>query len=527
MNPHHQPRLTTLGQSAASVAIRWISALLCALALPSAAFAEQNAPSGIEQQIDGFFGMIVGWLATVLFWPIPGLGMPVVVLWLFAGAVYLTFRMRFVNIRMFRHAIDVVRGRYTKADDHGEVSHFQALSSALSATVGLGNIAGVAIAVGVGGPGATFWMIMAGFLGMTAKFTECTLGQRYRITRPDGSVAGGAMYYLSEGLKRQNMPGLGKGLAVAFALLCVGGSFGGGNAFQVNQSMGVLTETIPGLADNRWIYGLFMAVIVGIVIIGGIKRIAATAEKIVPIMCGVYALACIYILFANITLVPAAAWLIVSSAFTSQALFGGMAGALVQGIKRAAFSNEAGIGSAAIAHSAAKTAYPVREGIVALLEPFIDTIVICTMTALVMVLSGAYGTDHATYGALIESSSGAALTSKVMGGYLSWFPYVLSVAVFLFAYSTIISWSYYGERCWTWLFGDKSSLAYKIVFLVFVFLGSIVTSTNVLDLSDLMILMMAVPNILGLYILQSEVASDLLAYEKGLASGEIQPVANK
>ena len=499
-----------------------VQSLLAAglMLMPGLAFAGEE---GIASKIDAMFGTVVGIIASVFFFEIPFIGMPFVVFWLFAGAIFFTVRMGFVNVRFFAHAIQVVRGKYDDPEDEGEVSHFQALTSALSATVGLGNIAGVAIAVGLGGPGATFWMIMAGLFGMSSKFVECTLGQRYRVVRNDGTIGGGPMYYLSEGLKKRGQTGLGKVLGVSFAVLCIGGSLGGGTAFQVSQSMGVVREVFPALRGFEWLYGLIMMILVGIVIIGGIKRIAAIAEKIVPLMCGVYVLACLYILGVHADLIPTAFGAIFASAFGADSLFGGFVGVLVTGITRAAFSNEAGIGSAAIAHSAAKTAYSVREGIVALLEPFIDTVVICTMTALVIVISGAYGPDHAVYGEIIRTKQGAALTSAAMGETLTFFPYILMVAVVLFAYSTMISWSYYGERCWTWLFGERSSMIYRVIFLIVVFLGSILTAGAVLDLSDLMILSMSLPNILGLYFLHGEVKKELDDYTKGLKDGSIKP----
>ena len=327
------------------------------------------------------------------------------------------------------------------------------------------------------------------------------------------------MLYLSEGLRQERgLAGLGKGLAVLFALLCVGASFGGGNAFQVKQSLTALAQSVPMLQSYPWIYGLIMTVLVGIVILGGIKRIAQTAEKIVPLMCGIYLLAALTILALNFDKVPGAVGAIFSGAFAPDALYGGFIGVLVVGFQRAAFSNEAGIGSAAIAHAAAKTEYPVREGVVALLEPFIDTVVVCTITALVIVVTGAY--ENPDYGLIISNGEGAALTSRAMGEVISWFPTVLSFAVVLFAYSTMISWSYYGERCWTWLFGEKSSIIYRLLFLVFVFLGSIMTASNILDFSDLMILGMAFPNILGLVLLSRGVRSDLDSYEAKLEAGD-------
>jgi AGCS family alanine or glycine:cation symporter len=493
------------------------------------AFAQESSKGGgMFDQVDAMAGTLVGWIASVFFFSInpssSGTDIPLVVAWLVVGAIFFTIRMGFINFRGFKHAIDVVRGKYDNPDAEGEVSHFQALSSALSATVGLGNIAGVAIAVSLGGPGAIFWMIIAGFLGMSSKFTECTLGQKYRETRPDGRVMGGAMFYLTKGLAEKGFGGFGKVLAVLFAILCIGGSFGGGNTFQVNQSLNAVQETLPWLADHRWVFGLVMAVLTGLVIIGGIKRIALTAEKIVPAMCGIYLLTCLAVLFKHTSEIPAAFGTIIDSAFNPGAAWGGFIGVLVIGFKRAAFSNEAGVGSAAIAHSAARTKYPVREGIVALLEPFIDTIIVCTMTGLVIVITGHYEGGSAAEVAkpFAEANNGAGLTSKVFGAEIVWFPYILSVAVVLFAFSTMISWSYYGERCWAWLFGDGSSMVYRWLFLLMVFLGSIITSTNVLDFGDLMILGMAFPNVLGLYFLAGGVKSDLNDYLDKLKKGEFE-----
>lgn len=499
--------------------------LACSLAIPSIALAAAPAAGEktltLGERVNVWVGQnVVAPLAKVILYPIPiggGHEMPAAVLWLVLGALFLTLRMAFVNFRAFGHAIQVTRGKFDDPSDPGEVSHFQALASALSATVGLGNIAGVAIAVSIGGPGATFWMICAGLLGMTSKFAECTLGQKYREIRSDGHIMGGAMFYLSKGLAEIRLPRLGKVMAVLFAVLCIGGSFGGGNAFQVNQSLNAVQETIPWLRDHRWVYGLLMTGLVGIVIIGGIKRIAKTAEKIVPLMCGVYILACLFVILSNAGRIPDAMSAIVSGAFTPAAGYGGLVGVLVVGFQRAAFSNEAGIGSAAIAHAAAKTDYPVREGIVALLEPFIDTVVVCTMTALVIVITGAYANPE--YADLIAARNGAGLTSRAMSHVIPWFPYVLSGAVMLFAYSTMISWSYYGERCWAYLFGDRSSIYYRVLFLVAVFGGSVITATNVLDLSDLMILAMAFPNLVGVLLLSGKVKQDLDEYLGRLRAG--------
>jgi AGCS family alanine or glycine:cation symporter len=494
-----------------------------AAAVEAPAVETADEQSGIETRIDAIFGdYLVGPIATVFFWNIPVLDMPLVVFWLLMGATFFTVRMGFVNVRMFRHAIDLVAGKYDDETSEGEVTHFQALSAALSATVGLGNIAGVAIVVALGGPGATFWMILVGLIGMSAKFTECTLGQAYRRKRSDGRIMGGAMYYLSEGLSEKGMGGLGKVLAVLFCILCIGGSFGGGNAFQVSQSMSQIQTVVPFFADNGWMYGLLITGIVAVVIIGGIERIATVAERIVPLMCTVYVLACLWILSVNAGAIPGAVAAIIDGAFNPDAIEGGFIGVLVIGVKRAVFSNEAGVGSAAIAHAAAKVKHPVEEGIVALLEPFIDTVVVCTMTALVIVITGAWDNPDAAYVAAREAGQGGALTSLAMTSVIPWFQYILSAAVFLFAFSTMISWSYYGERCWAWLFGDDSSMIYRILFLVFAFLGSVVTAGNVLDFSDLMILGMAFPNILGLLLLSGKVRGLLDEYTGMLKSGEIK-----
>ena len=470
---------------------------------------------------DAFFDTINGYLAGILFYDVmPGEGnLPFIVAWLITGAVYLTFRFGFINLRMMGHAFHILRGKYHAADAKGDVTPFQALTTALSATVGLGNIAGVAIAISIGGPGATFWMIVAGFFGMTSKFTEVTLGQIYREFRPDGRVLGGAMEYLSRGFAEKGWPKAGRILAVMFAALCVGGSLGAGNLFQVSQSMGAVQAEVPFFKEYPIAYGLIMASAVGIVIIGGIRRIAHTAEAVVPAMVLIYLSACLWIILTHIGDVPSALAMIVSEAFNPTAVAGGMIGVIVQGFKRAAFSSEAGIGSAAIAHSAAAVKYPVRQGFVALYEPFIDTIVICTMTALVIILTGVYNAPE--HQALVEASKGAALTSVAFGSMISWFPTILSISVVLFAYSTMISWSYYGERCWTYVFGERYSMAFRIIFVLFVVLASVVSAGNILDFSDLLILAMAFPNFLALYMLQGKVAEALSEYMEKLKSGEI------
>ncbi len=497
--------------------VRYLSTrafFLLAMLLPFHANAAENG-------IDALLGEVNGYLASVLFYDVmPGEGnMPFIVGWLIIGAIYMTFRFGFINLRMMGHAFQIIRGKYHAPDAKGEVTSFQALTTALSATVGLGNIAGVAIAVSIGGPGATFWMIVAGFFSMSLKFTEVTLAQMYREFRPDGHVMGGAMEYLSKGFKEKGMARTGKVLAILFALLTIGGALGAGNLFQVSQAMGAVQTEFSFFKDYPLLFGLIMAVAVAIVIIGGIKRIAHAAEAIVPAMVFIYLSACIWIILVHIADVPAALSLIVSEAFMPTAVAGGMIGVIVQGFKRAAFSSEAGIGSAAIAHSAAAVKYPVRQGFVALYEPFIDTIVICTMTALVIVITGVYNApEHA---ALVEASKGAALTAVAFGSVISWFPIVLSVSVVLFAYSTMISWSYYGERSWTYVFGERYSMLFRVVFVGFVVLASITSASNILDFSDLLILSMAFPNLIALYLLQGKVSDALKEYLGKLRSGEL------
>lgn len=466
--------------------------------------------------VNSLFENINGFVAKLTFFDLlfftDRMELPCILGVLCFSAIYLTFKMGFVNIRYFKHAVDLVSGKYNTSKRAGEISHFKALTTALSATVGLGNIAGVAVAISVGGPGATFWMIVMGLLGMSTKFTECTLGVMYRKERSDGRLMGGPMEYLKEGLANMSFPRLGRFLSVVFCIMCIGGSFGGGAAFQVNQSLTAIGMSLPFLADHNWVYGLIMVVLVGIVIIGGIKRIALVASRVVPFMCTTYILMACYILVVFYERVPSAFLIILQGAFTPESAYGGFLGVLVVGIQRAAFSNEAGLGSAAIAHSVARVNHPVEEGTVALLEPFIDTVVVCTMTALVIVITGAYSNPE--YLDLVNQQKGAALTSSAMGDVVSWFPYLLSLAVFLFAFSTIISWSYYGERCFSFVFGDKKSLIYKLLLLLVIFLGAIATSKNIMAFGDLMILGMAFPNLAGVLLLSGKVKRSLKEYQK-------------
>ena len=502
-------------------------------------------PVSTQEKINASFLPIVGFLEVVIFWdPFHSLGLydnviydsenkplkhpngstkttkiPFVVFWLVLGAVIFTIYMRFINIKGFFHAIQLVRGKYDDPNHKGEVSHFQALVTALSGTVGLGNIAGVAVAITLGGPGATFWMILAGLLGMSSKFIECTLGVKYRNISADGEVSGGPMYYLSKGLALKGFVNFGKVLAVIFAILCIGGSFGGGNMFQANQAFAQLSnlESFEFLKGNGAWFGVILALLVGVVIIGGIKSIANVTDKIVPLMVGIYVLSALTIIGLNFSEVGHAFKLIFSGAFSPDAALGGVIGVLIVGFQRAAFSNEAGVGSASIAHSAAKTEEPVSEGIVALLEPFIDTVVVCTMTALVLIFTG-FAEDTQGY-------EGAELTSAAFEhGLGTWSKYVLAFSAVLFAFSTMISWSYYGLKSWTYLFGSSKwvDYSYKAIFLFFIVVGSSSSLGAVIDFSDMMILGMAFPNILGLYFFAKEVKFDLKDYFSRIKSGKIK-----
>ncbi|NER18580.1 alanine/glycine:cation symporter family protein [Spongiivirga citrea] len=501
----------------------------------------QGANPSIDEIINERFAKATGWFYDAIFAQIPiteDVGIPWVLIILILGASYFTTYFRFINFQHFLTAIKVVRGDYDNLEDspvkvasnihqsegdavdtirvegyEGEVSHFQALTAALSATVGLGNIAGVAIALSIGGAGATFWMIIIGLIGMASKFVECTLGVKYREIDESGTVFGGPMYYLKNGLNEKGFKKLGKLLAAVFAVMCIGGSFGGGNMFQINQAF-KLFEYVTGAESSfiygkGWLFGLIMAILVGVVIIGGIKKIAKVTDKIVPVMVVVYVLAVLTILVINYDQIPTAFQSILNGAFSPPSVAGGFIGVMIQGFKRAAFSNEAGIGSSSIAHSAVKTKYPASEGLVALLEPFIDTVVVCTMTALALIITG-----QITIGNEVSWEEGAILTSKALESGISWFPYLLSIAVILFAFSSMISWSYYGYQAWSFLFGRKkrTEYVYKSIFCLFVIVGAASSLTAVTDFSDAMIFAMLVPNMIGLFLLRKKVGTELKKY---------------
>ncbi len=505
---------------------------------------------GLDEKINEEFMPVATWWENFVLTSIPigEYNIPFVLLLLIFGATMFTVYFGFPAVSKFVLAINTVRGKYDEIDHHsvekaelniidgdlvdtikdesqeGEVSHFQALATAVSGTVGLGNIAGVAVAIAVGGPGATFWMIVCGLIGMSTKMVECTLGVKYRDVGEDGTVYGGPMYYLKRGLESQNKAVLGKILAVIFAVLCVGASFGGGNAFQSNQAA-VQIVSMLGLSGGAsgFVIGIIMAVLVGIVIIGGIKRIAKITEKIVPFMAIIYVLAALVIIFSNIQHIGSAFSLIIAGAFNPMAGLGGIMGVIIVGFQRAAFSNEAGAGSAAIAHSAVKTKYPASEGVVALLEPFIDTVVICTMTALVIIFfnmdAGAFDYGNSQNSAVMinatgEYIGGVDLTSMAFDSVLPGFSYILTIAIILFAFSTMISWSYYGLQSWKYLFGrgKAADIVYKILFLVFVIIGASATLDAVIKFSDAMILALVFPNMIGLVMLFPKVKEEINKY---------------
>ncbi|PKV49910.1 AGCS family alanine or glycine:cation symporter [Aquimarina sp. MAR_2010_214] len=527
---------------------------LLALTIPFITFAQETTEKGLDQKIDEGFKPVSDFFSAVIFFEVFD-GAPFVIILLVLSALFFTLYFGFPNFRYFGKAINVVRGKYDDVEGHGieghpevnivegdirdtirdeskegEVSHFQALATAVSGTVGNGNIAGVALAIALGGPGATFWMIICGLLGMSTKFVECTLGVQYRDVGEDGTVYGGPMYYLSKGLKERGFKVLGKIAAIIFAVFCIGGSFGGGNAAQSNQATVVLKELLDlqSTGAGFWI-GIVLAILVGIIIIGGIKRIASVTEKVVPFMAILYLLACLYIIFGNFSLVDDAIGLIISEAFNPTAIgVGSIIGVLLVGFKRAAFSNEAGAGSASIAHSAVRTKYSASEGLVALLEPFIDTVVICTMTALVIIIfnfGGAfeYGGDGS--GAVFidgVSYEGAGITSMAFAKYIPYSNVFLTIAVVLFAVSTMISWSYYGLQSWKFLFGrgKLADLTYKLLFLTFVIIGAAASMSSIWAFSDAMIFAMVFPNMIGLFFLFPVVKRQLARYFEAIKASK-------
>ncbi len=472
----------------------------------------EKKPESWENKTNELFGKINKPFEMVLF--NPNTALPPIVWWLVIGGIFFTFRYGFVNIKLFKHSFQVIRGKYDNPADEGEISHFQALTSALSATVGLGNIAGVAVAIAKGGPGAVFWLWATAFFGMSMKFSCCTLAQKYRKLDENGKVLGGPMMYLKEGLAKHGYVGLGKFLAILFAFLTICGSLGGGNMFQANQTFELISGQFPFMADYDVIVGLILAFLVGVVIVGGIRRIGDVTSKLVPAMCLFYFACCFAIVLLNVGEVPHMLGTIFKSALSPDAMYGGFLGVVIQGVTRASFSNEAGMGSAAIAHSAAKTKEPIREGVVGLLEPFIDTHVVCTMTSLAILITGAHLDPEL-------AGKGAQITAKAFSSLGTFFPIMLTIAACIFAYSTAISWSYYGERATVYLFGPKGVMPYRIFFVLIVVLGPLLSLGNVIGFSDITLLSMSIPNLIGMYILSGEVRKDLDKYKSDLNSGKM------
>ena len=469
--------------------------------------------SSIDKNIDNFVKPISDLITDIIFFEINFLNysLPLIVLWLVLASLYFTFYFNFINLKALKRGFRVAMGKYDKENDPGEISHFQSFTAAMSGTSGLGNIAGVAVAISIGGPGATFWMIVMAFFGMTLKFVEVSLGHKYRIIHSDGTVSGGAVRYLSNGLKEQGFPKLGSFLAVTFAVCCIGGSFGGGNMFQANQAFQQIVIATGGensfFSDKGWLGGIIFSFIVGGIIIGGIKSIGKVTEKLVPIMGIFYLLSCLFIVFSNFNLIPETILKIFNGAFTSEAGIGGVIGAMIAGVKRAVFSNESGIGSAPIAYAPAKSSNHLNTGFMSLLSPVVDTIIVCSMTALVIVITG----THEKF----EGIQGVQLTSKAFESVISWFPILLAFAITLFAISTLITWSYYGLRCWTFLFGQsrKNQIIFQMIFLSFTIIGTSMNLNSVINFSDAMIFAMSVPNIIGLYFLAPVLMRDLKKYE--------------
>ena len=481
------------------------------------------AASGIDASINNAIQPLTIMLSNFIFYKVTILGtaMPLIVSWLIGAAIFFTFYFNFLNLKGFKHAFQLLRGDYSKPGNDGELTHFQALSTAVSGTVGIGNIAGVAIVISIGGPGATFWLIVAGFLGMSTKFAECVAGVMFRKINPDGSISGGPMYYLEEGLRQRNLSWLGKPMGLFYAISIVIGCLGIGNMFQSNQAFQQFVFITGGdtsfFIDKGWLFGSILAGTVGLVIIGGIKGIARVTSRLVPFMTLTYVVGALLVIALNAEKIPWALGSIFTEAFNPTAISGGMLGVMILGFQRAAFSNEAGIGSAAIAHATVKTQEPVTEGYVGLMEPFIDTVVICTLTALV-ILTTVYEPSISS-----EGIQGIALTSEAFGSTLSWSVLPLSFIAILFAFSTMLSWSYYGLKGWTYVSGESkwAEVIFKIFFCIFVALGCMINLDAVLNFSDALIFVIALPNILGLYILAPIIKKELASYQLRLKNGSI------
>ena len=472
----------------------------------------------VSDCVDKYFAPFSDAFSGVIFTSvtIAGTKVPVIILFLILSSIFYTIYLRLIGIWGFKHSLKQLFGKYHKEHDNdrdGEVSSMGAFATALSGTVGLGNIAGVAIAISIGGPGAMFWMIFGALCGMASKFLECTLAVKYRRFNADGSVSGGPMFYIAHGLTRKGLRWLGQPLALIFALMCVPGALGGGNMLQINQATQQVINITGGessfFAAHSWVFGLIVAIIVGLIIVGGIKSIANVTSKIVPVMCGIYLFAAAAIILMNFQHIPHAIYVIIKEAFMPQSVVGGVIGTIIIGFRRSVQSNEAGSGSAPIAYAAVKTNEPISQGFVSLMEPFLDTVIICSLTAFVIIITGEYLNYR-------EGITGVELTSAAFGGTISFFPYVLAVVIILFAISTIISWAYYGQKAWSYLFGEgfKRTKVYQIMFCLFIVIGSCMNLQSVIDFTDATMLAMAAPNLIAIFILLPEIKQDLIDYCK-------------
>lgn len=489
------------------------------LLLATLVFCSQNVYAiSVSEGIDKYFAPFSDAFSNLVFTPlvIGSVKVPIIIMFLIISSIIFTFYLRFIGIWGFKHSLKQLFGKYHKEHDNdrdGEVSSMGAFATALSGTVGLGNIAGVAIAISIGGPGAMFWMAFGALCGMASKFLECTLAVKYRRFNPDGSVSGGPMFYIAHGLTRKGLRWLGQPLALLFALMCVPGALGGGNMLQINQATQQMINITGGessfFAAHAWVFGLIVAIIVGLIIVGGIKSIANVTSKVVPIMCGIYLIAAIAIILINFHLIPGAIATIFREAFFPQAVAGGIVGTIIIGFRRSVQSNEAGSGSAPIAYAAVKTKEPISQGFVSLMEPFLDTVIICSITAFVIIITGEYLNYK-------EGITGVELTSSAFAGTFSFFPYVLAVVIILFAISTIISWAYYGQKAWSYMFGEgfKRTKAYQLMFCGFIVVGSSMNLQSVIDFTDSTMLAMAAPNLIAIFILLPEIKQDLIDYCK-------------
>lgn len=477
----------------------------------AAASPETPASLTIDQRIDNAVQPLADKAIGLIFYAVPFFGhdVPMIILWLLSIGIFTSFYFGFINFRLFRLSCQLLGGKHQSEKREGQISNWQALSTSLSATVGLGNIAGVAVAVSMGGPGATVWMILMGFLGMNTKFTECALGVKYRQISADGEVSGGPMYYISRGFSDRGLPRIGKWLAVFFAFCCIGGAVGGGNMFQSNQTYQMFMRVAGEesfFAGHGWLFGLVLAVLVGIVIIGGIQSIARVSSRIFPAMATLYIVMCLVVILVNYQAVPAAVGDIVRGAFSPDAAVGGFIGALIAGVRRAVFSNESGIGSAAITHAAVKSDSHIAQGLISMLNPFIDTVIICTMTALVIAVTGVYQGG--------QGIEGVALTARAFETVGGWTIYWLGLTVFLFAFSTMIAWYYLGEKGFTYIVGRSPAkvMAFKVVYCLFIIVGAAANLTHLIDLTDALFFAMAIPNVIVLYMMAPEIKKDLRAY---------------